>query len=122
MTESEIRQGVLRSSNPAMQCCWFGRNIRDLYQHTNDDHAQWFIDITSGSSTIDNEAQDLLGQLKDGIMSEKLPPSNIKTYDIEWHQVWRQTNRQTDRQSPKQGALHFFLFVSYIDIKARIVV
>ena len=84
MTESEVRQGILESSNAATQCCWINRNIWDLMDHLEDERAPCFIDVKPGNPEIDQDAQDLLQRLKDDIVLRNLPMANMKSYDVKW--------------------------------------
>ncbi|XP_032230654.2 NACHT domain- and WD repeat-containing protein 1 isoform X2 [Nematostella vectensis] len=83
VTESEIRQGILASADPARECCWFSRNIRDLEKHVADGRAHLFIDTTR-EGDVDLEAQRLLGNLKKDLLHCYLPLDNVKTYDVTW--------------------------------------
>ena len=63
MTEEEIYNGILKSSDPAEGCYWFKRNITDLTRHTKNKLAKRYIDMSSANQ-LDEEALSLLSNLR----------------------------------------------------------
>ena len=63
VTEEEIKNGILESSDPKGQCYWFRQHFPDLLDHTSDKIAKRFMDI-AGSGDMDQPAFDFLTKLK----------------------------------------------------------
>ena len=84
MTESEIRQGILQSRDTFAQCYWVRRVIRDLEDNVHETRAGDFIDVHADSRKINEEAQEQLVKLKEEILLENLPRTNIRTYEVGW--------------------------------------
>ena len=62
MTEEEIVNGLLNSSDVGEACFWFKRTIHDIKSNITDKNARRYIDMISDQ--VDAEAQNLLEVLK----------------------------------------------------------
>lgn len=79
MTEAEIFNGILKVPDSAADnCLCFVRIIEDITQHLDHSKAWRFIDVmTENPRQLDNEAQDILGKLRDEKIVKKLRHFNI---------------------------------------------
>ncbi|KAK0413279.1 hypothetical protein QR680_006707 [Steinernema hermaphroditum] len=81
VTEREVINGILNSSNPNEHCLCFVRHIDNIVVNATTAAAK-FIDLTADQ--INSEAQKLLANLRDERVPTKLHKSCIRRYAVEW--------------------------------------
>ncbi|WAR13694.1 NWD2-like protein [Mya arenaria] len=81
VTEAEIASGILRLPDSAADhCLCFVRIIEDITNHLDHSKAWRFIDVlTENQRALDNEAQTILGELRDDKIVKKLNNFNISS-------------------------------------------
>ncbi len=88
VTENEIRTGLLAlpPQTRSDMCLWFKRNITDLGKHiaAGDKRVGAFTDLVWGTTTVDPEAESLLGALRTRDVPAALPAANLREYDVEF--------------------------------------
>ncbi|KAI1303164.1 NACHT and WD repeat domain-containing protein 2 [Halotydeus destructor] len=81
VTEREVINGLLSVSNTKDHCIAYIRQIQKVNM-TNLKEVNKFLDLLNGE--VDTEAADLLSDLRDKRVFEKIVPSNIVKYKINW--------------------------------------
>ena len=82
MTEKEIENGILGSSNPSAQSLCYIRDISDIEVNLTDGNSRNYTDISEGKQ--DYEAQDLLSKLKSDRVLQTLGENNVTHFKIPW--------------------------------------
>jgi len=116
VTENEITQGMLVHA-PALAsstCLCIIRDIVDINSQLSQPRISRFIDLqtttTSGSAgagdvgTVvpDNEASALLTELRQRKVTQRLDPSNITSFQLDWKTASLSTD-QTNASSSQEG-------------------
>ncbi|XP_061189796.1 NACHT and WD repeat domain-containing protein 2-like [Saccostrea echinata] len=83
VTEEEIEQGILKSpGNPVDHCLCFVRIIEDIDKNLGHSKAWRYIDMTG--STINQEAQKLLNQLREDKLPKVVSKDKIQRSLVRW--------------------------------------
>lgn len=84
VTEEEVLQGILKTAaKPRNHCLCFIRIIDDIKRHLNHNKAWRFIDMVN-QEKIDEEAQEILTNLRDNQVLDKMENSNISKKTVKW--------------------------------------
>lgn len=88
-TEKEIYNGILKLENPNKSALCFIRDIENIEEHLSDRKAERFIDLKTdhktGQKILDTEAKQLLNELKEKKIPDKLnKDTNIFYYKVKW--------------------------------------
>ncbi|EDV28765.1 uncharacterized protein TRIADDRAFT_20045, partial [Trichoplax adhaerens] len=85
VTHEEVINGILNTNKDIEpHCIGFVRKISNLQSDLSNKNAPSFIDVEWGKSEVDSEAQDLLADLRDIKLHEKLPASRLFESTIDW--------------------------------------
>jgi len=102
VTENEITQGVLSSRDPSATCLCIMRNIVDINSHLSEPTVAKFIDLqctssdtvdlddgAGGASAVvrDSEAAELLSELRERKLNQRLTAYNITSFQLNWQTV-----------------------------------
>ena len=82
MTENEIEQGCGEVKNPDDSAHWFNRTIMDMVQFQDDKASRMFID--KNGQEVDQNAIDLVNDLRQNKLPAMLSSNSITTYDLAW--------------------------------------
>ncbi|OWF43078.1 NACHT and WD repeat domain-containing protein 2-like [Mizuhopecten yessoensis] len=84
VTEEEVLQGILKTAGkPKNHCLCFIRIIDDLQFHLRHNKASRFIDMVN-QEKVDEEAQEILSNLRDETVFSKMESSNISKKNVKW--------------------------------------
>ena len=81
VTENEIQHGVLDAENVENNVIYFERNLINYEKLGNKQVMSKFFDLDS-SGNIDIEAEEMLNELKNVKIRNKLPPSNVFEFKV----------------------------------------
>ena len=100
MTEYEIQKGMLESQNATKSCLCFTRHIHKLEESAtckNNHIAHKYIDVASGTTALDKDAQNLLNVLKNGKIPEVLPDErNSEFFEVDWSKAAEEPNEDQE--------------------------